>query len=207
VVLNGARRAQAAVGGQSNSRLALMNDRRQLSLVDPDRYAVSAYHSGCGCWREVAPWRRPGEPAASAPERALVVLPFGPPYPPLFEAGGGTVDVVQRDGARVRVSGWLRLGDSEPQQHLILLAPGLPLSRRTLALPRPDVADALDAPELGHSGFRLELEYASADAARAAAADLCLLAFSAVSGQALLKDRERPACRGLLTDRPLALGR
>ena len=207
MVLNGARRANAAVAGQSGPRLGLLNDRRQLPLLDPDRYSVSAYHRGCDCWREVAPWRRTGELATSTPERAVVVLPFGPPYPPLFEAGGGRVDAVQLDGAKVRVSGWLRLGDSEPQQHLILLAPGLPVSRRTLAVARPDVADALGAPELRHSGFRLELEYASAAAARAAAADLCLLAFSAVSGQALLNDPERPACRGLLTDRPLALGR
>jgi hypothetical protein len=137
----------------------------------------------------------------------VVVLPYGPPYPPLFEAGGGRVDQVRLDGPRVRVSGWLRMGDAEPQQHLILLAPGLPVSRRAYAVPRPDVADALGAPELSHNGFRLELEYASAAAARAAAADLCLIAFSAFSGQALLSDPERPACRGLLTDRPLALGR
>ncbi len=207
VTLNGARRAQAAVAGRLRPRLALMTNRRQLALVDPDRYTVWAYHQGCGCWREIAPWERSDGAGTRVPARAVVVLPYGPPYPPLFEAGGGRVDQVRLDGPRVRASGWLRMGDAEPQQHLILLAPGLPVSRRAYAVPRPDVADALGAPELSHNGFRLELEYASAEAARAAAADLCLIAFSAFSGQALLSDPERPACRGLLTDRPLALGR
>lgn len=188
VVLNGARRAQAALQPRPFSRIDLLSDRAQLDRVAVTDRSVRDYREDCRCVVDLVP--RDPPTGGAVPLRAFEQLPYGPPYPPLFEPGGGRVESVSRQAAHVTIEGRLPMADDEPQQVLVLIAPGQPLRQRLV--PRA-VAGGAD-----HAGFRLDLDYPDAGQAERAASNACLLSLSAYRGMALLTIDGDRRCEALL---------
>ena len=122
----------------------------------------------------------------AAEERGL----YSPQEPPLHagfvrassnvpgEAGrAGHVDEVSVAGVRVSLTGWTHLSARVPGRTLIVFPEqGIAALQPVVTVTRPDVALALRNPDLLHSGFRLDVDYASEADARRFAAILCIAA-------------------------------
>jgi hypothetical protein len=105
----------------------------------------------------------------------------------------GVLDEVIASGARVKVSGWSPIAATTPGRTLAVY----PAQPATLAryelVARPDVAMTMRDAGLVVSGFRMELEYPSEDAASRAAESLCVVA-EAPGHQPALLHRAHAAC-------------
>jgi hypothetical protein len=195
LVLNGAIEARDRAAAD---RVNILVDATQVPLLRGQGHPVWAYSRDCACLRRLDPDAdAPGEPP-EPPVRSLRVVPYAPPYPPLLGQSAGRIDRVVQEGARLRIEGWARLRDRDPEQQLILLTRVLPRASQERAVPRPDVVSALGDPELLHSGFRLQLDYPDAREAGRAAETICLVSRSTLTPLALVPDPGRPACRALL---------
>lgn len=132
-----------------------------------------------------------------SPPLRLVHAPALRPLPaiPAEVRVEGAIDEVAASGNRVRLSGWSPIAASTPHRTLAVhpATPAPALARYELA-GRPDVGMLASDPGLVLSGFRMELEYPSEEAARQAAASLCIVAEAPGARPALLHRPESP-CR------------
>ena len=107
-------------------RVNILVDATQVPLLRGQGHPVWAYSRDCACLRRLDPDAdAPGEPP-EPPVRSLRVVPYAPPYPPLLGQSAGRIDRVVQEGARLRIEGWARLRDRDPEQQLILLTRVLP---------------------------------------------------------------------------------
>jgi hypothetical protein len=88
---------------------------------------------------------------------------------------GGALGTIEVAGARVVVTGWTDLTALLRGRVFTAHSPGRARASALAVLGRTDIAVATRRPDLLFSGFRWEGEYESADEARRAAGNLCLL--------------------------------
>ena len=97
----------------------------------------------------------------------------------------GGFDEVTLDGRRIHVRGWSDIDAREPGNVLAVFSPGAPPTAFTAASwGRTDVAEVYKSERLLYSGFRLEIDYATAGEAARAFPGLCVFAQS--PGQPML---------------------
>ncbi len=198
VVLNGARRAKAAAEHRPFARVNLLTDPKLLPLVDPDTYQVRMYNASCACMEHFHGPSSSEKIGNRAPERSLDYLVFRlTPYPPLVDSGGGRVESIRVTGDKVSLSGWLNVSRKDPEQILVLTTPYRPLRHQLDAVARPDIAGTRQAEDMLHTGFRLQLSYADAEAAVRAANSACLMVISSLKGIRSLENPINEVCSGL----------
>ncbi|MCP5305434.1 MAG: hypothetical protein H6953_08300 [Chromatiaceae bacterium] len=197
VVLNGARRAHAVLDNVPFKRVSILTDPKQLDKVDFHARRVREYSKSCDCFVGVAP---PGEALAgqAEPLRSFEHLPFGPPYPALFDRMGGAVETTRVSGTSVSVTGWVDLLDADPDQVIILLSPGLLVSQKLNTQVRADLAERLGNDEKRFVGFRLDLDYSDNREAISASKTLCVLSLSSYTGMQVLDGPVGGRCDALL---------
>jgi hypothetical protein len=137
---------------------------RYAGIVFPhDGYATEVLDRSAQLGYYVPPMRE------DEPARVTAGLLAQPPA-----ALGGHLDGVTRAGNRLVVEGWSALPASlARRQFRVAPADGL-VASRVIAKPRGDVAVHLHDPALLLTGFRLELEFAAAEAAALAQGALCV---------------------------------
>lgn len=107
----------------------------------------------------------------------------------------GSVDKISRDGDKLYVTGWIRMGRSSPAA-VIAVAGGKEVGEASVTLHRPDVASAMHDSMLAWSGFRLTVPVAAA-----AAPDLRLYGVDADTyGEFLLDVHAQRKLQGALRD-------
>jgi len=135
--------------------------------------------------REVLAW---AERSGMYTPPVVTVHPFA--VTTLAEAPGearaiGGFDEVTLDGKRILVRGWTDIDAREPGNVLSVLSPGArPTALSAASWSRIDVAQAFRSERLLYSGFRLEVDFATADEAARAFPGLCVFARS--PGQPML---------------------
>jgi hypothetical protein len=106
----------------------------------------------------------------------------------------GNVDDVGAAGNRVVARGWTDIVPLEPGRTLsVHTAAGAPVAMAVVTMERIDVAELMRAAPLLYSGFRLTVEYATAEDAARAAASLCVVA-EAPGYPVTLLDRGNAPC-------------
>lgn len=101
-----------------------------------------------------------GESTAIDGHGELVIGGNGNRKTPVHQPVAGALDRVVRDGDRIHVEGWARMGKSTPAA-VIAVIDGKVVGEAPVALYRPDVAAAHHDPSLTWSGFRIDLPGAS----------------------------------------------
>jgi hypothetical protein len=100
---------------------------------------------------------------------------------------GGHLDRVDVSGNRLQAAGWTDIPAIVPQRtFLVFPSEGAPKAGPVATHERVDVAMATLHPNLEFGGFHFELEYASEELARRAAASLCIVVEAPSAGAAIL---------------------
>jgi len=106
----------------------------------------------------------------------------------------GHIDSVAVSGKRVSVTGWTDITARVPSRTLrVVSAPRFVQAGSVEIVSRSDVVFVLRDPDLLFSGFRLELEYPSAEDARKGASNLCMVVEAPSRPKTRLAARQ-PAC-------------
>ena len=161
----------------------LLSSVEAIVAIDPEKVHVYRYDTGCSCMKEVT---------SAIPEllstlslkrvsRELLIVFLPPPYRPRRDqpritgpsADGGLIESVNVAGNTVEITGWARLRDDEPIQHIALFVPVLPVGQSLVSVERPDVAKHLNNLHYLDAGFRVTLQFSSSATAVYAATRFC----------------------------------
>ena len=190
-VLNGARYAQARFKGEEVKKLGLLVSDRSLASMDTTQNNLWSYEQECQCVRNIS--QEIGEKKGSKPKPPkLTILPISPPYPPLFEAGKGSLRLNQLSDKSLRLTGISMHPPGDLEHQLILITPSPPKTFKV----------SLDNAHKNNPkrfGFHLTLDYGSSESADIAAEKICLLIRSAHTPLRLLLNDHNTYCRDLLS--------
>ncbi|MEW8627166.1 MAG: hypothetical protein AB2551_15535 [Candidatus Thiodiazotropha sp.] len=193
-VLNGARYAQARVSGEPKEKLAVFVDARNLTSVDTGEKSIWRYDADCQCVRNITQRIKSGKQAKPKAPKILPVA-ISPPYPPLFEAGRGSLSMSMPTERSLQIHGHSIHPPDDLEHEVILITPQHP--KRIKAKLTPAKAESSD-----NYRFMLTLDYADRNSRDLAAQQTCLLIRSAYSPIRLLPYRQATACRNLRSLKP-----
>jgi hypothetical protein len=193
-VLNGARYTQARLSGESREKLGIFIDHKNLITIDRREKSIWRYDADCQCVINISNRIKGKKPAKPKSPNILSVV-ISPPYPPLFEAGQGSLRMHILDETRLQIHGASEHPADDLEHEIILITPHRP--KQIKAKLRP--AESLAA---GNYHFVLTLDYQNQERRDQAAQNTCLLMRSAYSKIRLLPYQEATVCRNLLAVNP-----
>ncbi|MES9942432.1 MAG: hypothetical protein ABW104_19000 [Candidatus Thiodiazotropha sp. 6PLUC2] len=193
-VLNGARYAQARIKGDEAKKLGILVSARSLATVDTTEKNLWSYDQACQCMRNISHEVTPKKASKLKPPK-LTILPISPPYPPLFQAGEGSLRVDKTSDMRVRLSGISRHPPGDQEHQLILITPQHPKAFKV-------TLDGAHKKNSKRFKFHVTLDYRSSESADSAAEKSCLLIRSAHTPLRLLVSDNNTNCQDLLSTQP-----
>ncbi|MCG7871445.1 MAG: hypothetical protein JAZ11_05000 [Candidatus Thiodiazotropha lotti] len=193
-VLNGARYAQARVSGESTEKLPLFMDSRNLRSIDTEQKSIWRYDTDCQCVRNISDRIKSGKkPKPKAPK--ILTVAISPPYPPLFEAGPGSISMRLPGEQSLQIHGHSVHPADDLEHQIILITPQKPKRIKSKLA-------AVEAGSADHYRFTLTLDYGDRNSRDLAAEQSCLLIRSAYSPIRLLLNQQATACNDLLSIKP-----
>ncbi|MBW9258009.1 MAG: hypothetical protein K1562_10330 [Candidatus Thiodiazotropha sp. (ex. Lucinisca nassula)] len=193
-VLNGARYAQARVSGESSEKLPLFMDSRNLSSIDTEQKSIWRYDRDCQCVLNISERIKSGKkPKPKAPK--VLTVAISPPYPPLFEAGLGSLSLSQPSEQRLQIHGHSVHPAEDLEHQIILITPQKPKRIKSKLA-------AVEAESADHYRFTLTLDYEDRNSRDLAAKQSCLLIRTAYSPIRLLPNQQATVCNDLLSVKP-----
>ncbi|MCG7940439.1 MAG: hypothetical protein N0C88_16560 [Candidatus Thiodiazotropha lotti] len=193
-VLNGARYAQARVSEKSTEKLPLFMDSRNLRSIDTEQKSIWRYDTDCQCIINISDRIKSGKkPKPKAPK--ILTVAISPPYPPLFEAGPGSLSMSMQNEQRLQFQGHSVHPADDFEHEIILITPRQPKRIKSKLAP-------VKAESAGEYRFTLTLDYADRDSRDLAAKQSCLLIRSAYSPIRLLPNQQASVCNDLLSLKP-----
>ncbi|MCG7983991.1 MAG: hypothetical protein JAY90_14740 [Candidatus Thiodiazotropha lotti] len=193
-VLNGVRYAQARISGESSEKLPLFMDSRNLKSIDTEQKSIWRYDTDCQCIINISDRIKSGKkPKPKAPK--ILTVAISPPYPPLFEAGTGSLSMSMQSEQRLQFHGHSVHPADDLEHEIILITPRQPKRIKSKLAP-------VKAESAGEYRFTLTLDYADRDSRDLAAKQSCLLIRSAYSPIRLLPNQKATACTDLLSAQP-----
>ncbi|MCG7986762.1 MAG: hypothetical protein JAZ20_12195 [Candidatus Thiodiazotropha weberae] len=193
-VLNGARYAQARVSEKSTEKLPLFMDSRNLRSIDTEQKSIWRYDTDCQCIINISERIKSGKkPKPKAPK--ILTVAILPPYPPLFEAGPGSLSMSMQNEQRLQFQGHSVHPADDLEHEIILITPRQPKRIKSKLAP-------VKAESAGEYRFTLTLDYADRDSRDLAAKQSCLLIRSAYSPIRLLPNQQASVCNDLLSLKP-----
>ncbi|MBW9261284.1 MAG: hypothetical protein K1564_06885 [Candidatus Thiodiazotropha sp. (ex. Lucinisca nassula)] len=193
-VLNGARYTQARVSGESSEKLPLFMDSRNLSSIDTEQKSIWRYDRDCQCVLNISERIKSGKkPKPKAPK--VLTVAISPPYPPLFEAGLGSLSLSLPSEQRLQIHGHSVHPAEDLEHQIILITPQKPKRIKSKLA-------AVEAESADHYRFTLTLDYEDRNSRDLAAKQSCLLIRSAYSPIRLLPNQQATVCNDLLSVKP-----
>lgn len=125
--------------------------------------------------------------------RAVVTRSFGAPVD--YIGLSGYIDASSDDGHRITLRGWASWKGLRPEQKMIVVTDSDVEVVRFDRVARPDVAQALNAPDMLFSGFQLVLQRKTAQGDKTERGRLCLLAQESEAAPAMLLSDKAGDCK------------
>jgi hypothetical protein len=190
-VLNGLRYTQGRIAGEPNDRLAIFVEAKNLASVNTRGKSIWRYDTDCQCVIDISQRIKSAKMAKPKPPKILAVA-ISPPYPPLFNAGQGSLRISMPTDRSLEIHGFSVHPKGDLEHEIILITPQHPQDIKTELVPAEEQIS-------GNYGFRLTLNFQDRESRDLAAQQTCLLIRSALSPIRLLQYQQATECKNFLS--------